>query len=278
VQNKCFKDQPMSKVIIEIILALCAIIVIIPLYMIVINSFKSSGEAAFFKLNFPSKWIFKNYRVVFDQGKILKGFFNSIIIAVISLVIINISASAAAFCIQRNNRRLTNSIYYLFVLGLVMPVAIVPTIKTLMIFQLHNTYQGMVLYYSAVLLPFTIFLMTGYIKSIPKELDESAIIDGSNYFILFFRIILPILQPVVITASLVIIINIWNDFLGPFYLLSDISKWTVTISVFNYIGKYGTNWGLVFADITAVITPIIILYFLLQEYIIEGMTAGAVKG
>ncbi len=268
----------LNGIILQFILGLLSLLVLVPLYMILVNSLKTYGEAAQMRLSLPTEWSFENYKVVFSQGNILGGYFNSILIGGFTVCAIIITGCLAAFVIQRRKGRLTNFIYYVFVAGLVIPVALVPTIKTLVGFHLHNTYLGMILYYSAILLPFTIFLLTGYLKTIPRELDESAIIDGSGYLRLFFTIIFPIMRPVIVTASLIIIINIWNDFIGPFYLLSDSDKWTVTVSVYNYVGKYGTNWSLVFADVIAVITPILVVYFLLQRHIVEGMTAGAIKG
>jgi raffinose/stachyose/melibiose transport system permease protein len=278
MNRKIKSNRQRNSIILQVILALLSFLVLIPLYMIIVNSIKNPAEAAKLGLSFPSEFHFENYLTVFEEGNVLGGYINSILISGCTLAIIIVSASLAAFVIQRRNSRLTNFLYYLFIIGLVIPVALVPTIKMLVGLHLHNTYLGMVMYYSAVLLPFTIFLFTGYLKTVPRELDESAIIDGCSYIKLFFFIIFPIIRPVVVTGSLIIIINIWNDFMGPFYLLSDSSKWTVTISVYNYIGKYGTNWNLVFADVTVVILPVLILYFFLQKYIVDGMTAGAIKG
>ncbi len=257
---------------------LLALIVIIPFYMIVVNALKDAGEAARFRLSLPTEFRFANFAEVFENGKIWSGYLNSALISVGALFVTNLFASLASFSMQRNGTRTTNALYYFFILGLVMPVSLIPTIKLMMELGIHNTYQGMILYYSAVLLPFTIFLMTGYLKTIPRELDEAGIIDGCGPLRLFFRIMLPLMQPVIVTSSLLTIISVWNDFMGPFYLLTDGSKWTVTVSVYNYVGKYSSDWNLIFADILIVIVPVLLLYFLLQEYIVEGMTAGAIKG
>lgn len=267
-----------NMIILQAALFLISLLVLIPLYMIVINSFKGYAEAAKLSLNFPKVWNFENYKTVFVEGNIVRGYLNSILIGSMTILVIVVCASLASFTLQRRNDKFTNAVYYIFITGLVIPVALVPTIKTMVSVGLHNTYIGMILYYSAVLLPFTVFLITGYLKTVPKELDESAIIDGCSFLMLFFKIIFPIIRPVIVTASLIIIINIWNDFMGPFYLLSDSDKWTVTVSVYNYVGKYGTKWSLVFADVAAVITPILVVYFFLQRYIVDGMTAGAIKG
>ncbi|WP_320128879.1 carbohydrate ABC transporter permease [uncultured Sphaerochaeta sp.] len=259
-------------------LMLLSLVVIVPLYMIVINSFKPLSEASRLGLGMPSQWNFDNYKSVFGEGNILQGYLNNLIIGGISIFQIVLFGSMAAYVLQRWSTKLTNFLYFFFVSGLVIPVAIVPTIKTLMDLHIHNTYRGMIAYYTAILLPFTIFLITSYIKTIPREMDESGLIDGCSYPGIFFKIIFPTITPVLITAGLISLINVWNDFMGPFYLLSDSSKWTVTISVYKYIGKYGTKWNLVFADVVAVITPILLIYFFLQKYIVSGMTAGAIKG
>ena len=266
------------RLVLELILFLLMLVVAIPFYMIVVDSFKSQRDAALFGLGLPAAFQLDNYAEVLANGGILTGYLNSILIATCSLAVVCLTAALAAFSIQRNGTRLTNFVYYLFVVGLVIPVAIVPTIRLMMSLRVHNTYPGMILYYSAVLLPFAVFLLTGYMRTLPRELDESASLDGCPPLRVFGVIVLPLMQPALVTACLLTIMTIWNDFLGPFYLLSDSSKWTVTVTVFAYIGKFNTNWGSVFADITVVIVPILVLYFLLQRYIVEGMTAGALKG
>jgi|HigsolmetaAR203D_1030402.scaffolds.fasta_scaffold01777_8 raffinose/stachyose/melibiose transport system permease protein len=267
-----------NRLILELCLLAWALVVLVPFYMILVNAFKDTGEAGRFGLGLPSEWKWDNFSVVFQKGKILRGYMNSALIAGCTLVLASLSAALASFSIQRNNRRFTNFIYYLFVLGLVIPVALIPTIKLMMSLHIHNTYPGMVMYYSAVLLPFSVFLLTGFLKTVTRELDDSAIIDGCGPIRMFAIVILPLLKPVMVTACLFIVMSVWNDFMGPFYLLSDSSKWTVTVSVFSYVNQFGTHWNLVFADILIVITPVLVFYFFLQEHIVEGMTAGAVKG
>ncbi|MFC5471552.1 carbohydrate ABC transporter permease [Cohnella suwonensis] len=264
--------------IVEILLLLMAAVVIVPFAMIALNALKDAGDAGKFHITLPRTWEWGNFATVFENAKIASGYANSAIISVGALLLTNLFASLAAFSIQRNDTRMNRLLYYLFIVGLVMPVSIVPTIRLLMNLSVHNTYQGMIFYYAAVLLPFTLFLMTGYLKSVPRELDESGVIDGCGPIRLFVSIIFPLMQPVLVTASLLTVVSVWNDFMGPFYLLTDGGKWTVTVSVYHYVGKYSSDWNLIFADIIVVIMPILLLYFLLQEFIVEGMTAGAMKG
>ncbi len=266
------------RVVIELVLLLLVLVVAIPFYMIVVDSFKNQREAAQFGLGLPSVAQLSNYADVLGSGGILTGYINSIIVAAFSLAVVSMTAALAAFSIQRNGTRFTNTIYYIFVVGLVIPVAIVPTIRLMMTLQVHNTYVGMILFYSAVLLPFAVFLSPVISGRFPGSSTSPRVSMGALRSAIFWTIVLPLMQPALVTACLLTIMTIWNDFLGPFYLLSDSSKWTVTVTVFAYIGKFNTNWGSVFADITIVIVPILLLYFLLQRYIVEGMTAGALKG
>ncbi len=271
-------SRKLSRIILETVLVLLAGAVFIPLLLILVNSFKDSREAALLNLALPTKFHLENYAYVIKKGNILRGFGNSILLSSMTVLTISITASMAAFLIQRSKEKIVKGMYYLFVVGLIMPVAIIPTIKLMMGLQVHNTYGGIVLYYTATLLPFSIFVLTGFMRSIPKELDESCLVDGCSYARLFFSIIFPLLKPAIVTVSIIVVLVVWNDFFGPFYLISDSKKWTVTLSIFNFANKFETNWALVFADIIIVISPVIILYIILQKHIIDGMTSGAIKG
>jgi raffinose/stachyose/melibiose transport system permease protein len=264
-------------VLMQIVAILFAAIVIIPFLMILINSFKGVREAALFQLSLPTEWVFSNYKTVLQQSRIVRGFTNSFIICSSVVVIDCLFGAMAAFLIQRRGRGLKH-LYTLFILGLILPVSIIPTIKLMMQMGIHNTYPGIILYYTATVLPFTVFLLTGFMKSIPREMDEAALVEGSSYFWLFFRIITPLITPALITVTIVVTVNVWNDFFGPFYLISDSRKWTIILQIFSFMSQYQTNWGLVFAFMVLVVSPILIVYLILQKHILAGLTAGSVKG
>lgn len=264
--------------LVELICILAAFIVMIPFLIILLNSFKDIREAALFGLSLPSEWVFTNYSRVFERADIVRGFKNSFLISGFTVFLIIICASTSAFIIQRRNSILTQRIFIMYIIGLIMPTAIVPTIQLMVDLNINGTYAAVIFYYVAVMLPFAIFLLVGFMKSIPRELDEAAIIDGCNYPRMFFQIIFPLLMPVLITVTIVVMINVWNDFTGPFYLITDTKKWTVVLLIYNFMSQYETDWGLVFAFMTIVISPILIIYILLQRYIIHGLTAGSVKG
>jgi raffinose/stachyose/melibiose transport system permease protein len=249
-----------------------------PFLVILINSVKGDRQSALFGLGLPTKFVFQNYVSVFQDSNIVRGFVNSFIICGFTLIFDNIFAAMAAFVIQRKRSFMYRASFLLIFLGLIVPVSIIPTIKLMMQLHVYNTYLGIVLYYTATVMPFSVFLLTGFMKSIPRELDESALIEGSSYLRLFVQIILPLLMTALITVTIVVTVAVWNDFYAPFYLLSDSTKWTIILSVFNFISKYQTNWGVVFAFMMLVISPILIVYFTLQRYIIDGLTAGSLKG
>lgn len=265
-------------IVLEMVAFALALIILIPFFMILVNSFKGIRESALFGLGLPSDWHFSNYKDVFDQGNILRGFKNSILISVLVVMTVNVFSSMAAFVIQRRDDKLMRGSFYLFIMGLIVPVSIIPTIKLMGDLHIKGTYFSLVMYYTAVLLPFAIFLLVGFMRSIPRELDEAALMEGAGYVRLYVQIIMPLLITVLVTVSIVVLVSVWNDFFGPFYLMTDSTKWTIVLQVFNFVTMFSTNWGVVFAFMVMVVSPVLIIYLFLQRFIIDGLTAGSVKG
>ncbi len=263
--------------LVEMLCLALAVAVVVPFLMIALNSLKGVREAALFGLSLPSKWMWSNYGKVLSESGILRGFANSIGLAAAVVLVDDVFAALAAFVIQRRRGAL-RFLYYLFFLGLIAPVAIVPTIRLMMDLRIHNTYPGIVLYYTATVLPFSVFVLTGFMKSLPRELDEAALMEGCGYARLFFRIIVPLIVSALVTVTIVVTTAVWDDFMGPFYLISDSRKWTIMLKIFSFMSQYETQWGLVFAFMMMVLAPVLIVYLALQRYIIEGLTAGSLKG
>ncbi len=258
--------------------AAVSLVILIPFAMILISSVKNARESALFSLSWPKEFVWKNYAVVLSKPAVLRGFLNTLFIGAVTVLLTDIFAAMAAFVIQRRPGRFSRAAYLVFFLGLIVPVSIIPTIRLMMGLGLHNTYQGIILYYIAVNLPFSIFLLTGFMKTIPKELDESALLEGCGYLRMFFQIVMPLLMTVIVTTTIVVSIAVWDDFFGSFYLVSDFKKWTIMISIYSFVSQYQTNWGVVFAFMMLVMAPMLIVYFSLQRYIIDGLTAGSLKG
>jgi raffinose/stachyose/melibiose transport system permease protein len=265
-------------VLLYIFLAAWALRVVVPFLMIFINSFKGMREAARFELTISASSTLDNYKTVLSKPFFLRGMMNSLIITASSVLLVNIVSSMSAFIIQRRAGKFSKFVYFLYFAGLVVPTSMIPTIKLMMQTHIHNTYIGIILFHTATSIPFSVFLLTGFMKSLPRELDEAALIEGCTYTRLFTQIIVPLLITPLITVTIVNTTGIWNDFNAPFYLISQSSKWPIVIGIFNFVTQYYTNWGLVFAFMIMVIVPVLVFYICLQKYIIGGLTAGSLKG
>ena len=164
------------------------------------------------------------------------------------------------------------------VLGMFIPVNYVTLTKIMQVTSLNNTWYGIVLLYTAMQIPFSVFLIFGFVSKIPSELDEAAILDGCTPIQLFIRIVFPMLKSAVITAGVLCFLNTWNEFIMPLYFLHSSEKWPMTLAIYNFFGQYEMSWNLICADVILTCLPVVILYVACQKYIVGGQTEGAVKG
>ncbi|WP_391574052.1 carbohydrate ABC transporter permease [Cohnella sp.] len=262
----------------EVFAWLLSLVILVPFLMVLLNSVKSVTEAATMNLSLPSEFLFSNYLEVLKDKRIYSSFSNSLFLSTAASLITLVVSAMAAFVISRNRTRLNMVVYSIFLLGLVAPMNYVTTMKVMQMLNIINTYTGAYLLYSAIFIPFTVFLYFGFIGSIPKELDESAVIDGCGGGRLFFQVIFPLLKPVTVTAIIINFLNCWNDFIIPLYFLNSSDKWGMIMVMYNYFSTYISSWNLVSAAMILNLLPIIVVYAIGQKYIISGMTAGAVKG
>lgn len=261
-----------------IIMWILSLVILVPVAMLLLNSVKSVTEAATMSLKLPTSFHFDNFVTVFKDGKIISSFFNSLLISSLTSVITIMTSSMAAFVMTRHRTKLNRYVYILFLLGLIVPMNYITTMKVMQGLHIINTFTGIILLYSATFIPFTVFLYYGFVSGIPKELDESAVIDGCGGRSLFFRIIFPLMKPVSVTALIINFLNCWNDFVLPLYFLNSSNKWGMIMTMYNYFSQYISSWNLVSAAMLINLVPILTVYVLGQKYIISGMTAGAVKG
>jgi raffinose/stachyose/melibiose transport system permease protein len=260
--------------------ALCillCVIVLVPFYVVVINAFKTKGEAARMNISLPKVWVFSNFAEVIDKGKLLQGFLNSLLYAGLSSALGVTLSAMAAFIICRKRTRLNSRLFYGILCGLFFPVNYVTLIQVLNFFRVNDTRLGVVLVYTSAMIPFCVFVVRNFVLTVPVEMDEAAVIDGAGPVRLFFQIAVPLLRPVLITCFLLQFMGIWSDFLTPLYIVSSSKLWPMNLAVYNFFGKYGSYWNLVFADILLTALPVVLLYLAGQRYIVGGMTAGAVK-
>lgn len=192
-----------------------------------------------------------------------------IIVAVVSL---------AAFVISRNMKGINRFLYYFIISGIAMPINNVSLMKVMQALHLINTRGGIILLYAAINIPLSLFLAYGFIDTIPREIDEAAVIDGCTPWQLFTQVIAPLLKPIVSTLFVLDFMAIWNDFTMPLYYLNNSQKWPMTLAVYNFFGAFQNSWNLVAADIMLTLLPVLIVFVLGQKYIVGGVSAGAVKG
>ena len=272
------KRNVLKKICIYLVLLVVSLFVMLPIYLIVVNSLKTEAESVVLNLAPPAIFQFSNYLKVIQKANIPRAMFNGLLVSVFSVITVVIVSSMASFLLARRLSKTTKFLYYLFVAGLIAPLPLIPTMRLLQSLNIINTYFGIICIFISVNIPFSIFLYSGFIKGIPRELDESAILDGCGPIRLFYQIIFPLLKPVVFTNIILVFMNVWNDFQYTLYFLGKSSMWNMPLTVYKFVGKYTNQWELVCADLVLTILPVILIYIFAQKYIISGMTAGAVKG
>jgi raffinose/stachyose/melibiose transport system permease protein len=267
-----------TSVLLNIIAAIGSLIVVIPIYVLFINSIKSPAESRSMSIAFPTEFHFENFLTVIEKGKLLSSFMNSFIYSACSVLLIVICVLFAAFVISRNTSRLNKAIYYFIIAGIAMPLNNVTLMKVLQVLKLMNSRPGIIFIYAAMNIPLSLFLAYGFIGTIPRELDEAALLEGCTPFQMFTRIIFPLLKPIASTLVVLNTMAVWNDFMMPLYYLNSSKKWPMTLAVYNFYGMFEKSWNLVSADIVLTILPVLIVFIAGQKYITGGISAGAVKG
>lgn len=271
-----------KKIVISIILNLLTLCIsltfILPLLVVVLNSFKNKAESNTMTLKLPTEWLFENFTVVIERGKLVMSFLNSFLYASVGAILIIFIIAAAGFVLARNRSKINKFIYYFMILGIALPINNVTLMQVMKFTNLVNTQIGIILIYVSINLPISLFIVYGFIRNIPVEIDEAAIIDGCSSRQLLFKIGIPLLSPVMVTIFVLNFMGIWNDFTMPLYYLNNSAKWPMTLAVYNFFGIFENQWNLVCADITLTILPVLIIFVLAQKYIVGGVSAGAVKG
>ena len=261
------------------ILAIFAcLIMVIPFYLIVTNSFKTKADASSMSAALPATVHLENFSTVISAGKLATSFFNSMLYASASTIIGTVFAAMGAFVLSRNRSRFNKFLYFFIIMGIALPVNYFTLTKVMQITSLINTRAGIIFLLAAGQIPFGIFLIYGFLETVPRELDEAAIMDGCRPLQLFFQIIIPMLTPVLVTDAVLSFLGAWSNFIMPLYYLNKTANWPMTLSVYNFFGQYQASWNLVSADILMTVLPVILVYLFAQRYILSGITAGAVKG
>nr|WP_244629685.1 carbohydrate ABC transporter permease [Martelella limonii] len=262
-------------------MVLAFIVFIIPFLFILVNAAKTAPEAARPSFALPAHW--QLWQNLIDVVKardymLLLAYFNSTVITVGAITLLVIFGAMVAYILQRRDSRVSRAVFGFVLAGLMIPPAVVPTIWVLQGLHLFKTLYGMVLIQFAYGLPFTILLFRAFIATIPRDLDEAALIDGAKPWQIFFRLILPLLKPVTVTVIVVQSISIFNDFTHPLYYLPGSENVTVQITLYNFQSQFNSAINLLFMNILLVTIPPLLVFVFFNRQIIAGMTAGAVKG
>ncbi len=279
--KKAGKDQRVWLVLRNIILLCGLILILFPLWLVLINSFKTLEEAGknFFAL--PSRLNFDNYLELFANSNYWIFLRNSLKITVISITLILILVPSVSYAIARNfNKKYYKTIYYYLLLGLFIPsqVVLLPVTKMMSKLNMLN-HGGLIILYAAFSLTQGVFLFVNYIRGLPYEIEESAQIDGCSVFQTYVRIVLPLVKPMISTLLIMDVLWIWNDFMLPLLILNRTQEiWTLPLFQYNFKTEYSFNYTMAFTAYLLAMLPMLIIYCMGQKYIVKGLTAGSVKG
>jgi raffinose/stachyose/melibiose transport system permease protein len=257
------------------------VVFVIPFAFIVLMAFKDRRQANLLDFSWPSGFhLWDNLVTVITTRNwmLVTAFINSTILTVTSVTLLVVFGAMVGFVLARRKTRWNPLVEFLILAGLMIPPAVVPTIWLLQGLKLFGTLHGMVLIEVAYNLPFTIILYRAFIATIPRDLDEAAIIDGARPLDVFFRVILPLLWPVTVTNIVVQSVGIFNDFTNPLYYLPGNANATVQLTLYNFQSQFNTSYNLLFTNIALITIPPLVVFLFFNRQIVAGMTAGAVKG
>jgi raffinose/stachyose/melibiose transport system permease protein len=265
----------------EILIIIVAIIFIYPVFLMFINSVKPFKEVIVDVIAFPSKLAFDNYIYVIDKMNYGRLFLNNVLITVIGVIGIIGFSSLTAFILDRRRTQYTRIAHTLIITPMLIPfqTIMITLLKVMNIINLSGSRVGLGIQYWGFGIPMATFIYCNFMQTIPKELDESAYIDGASTFRTFRSIIFPLLKSVTVTVIVLDVMWIWNDFLLPLLMVnsSELTK-TLVLSAYTFVGQFNTQWHYAMTAMVLAVVPSIIFFVLLQKYIVEGVVSGAVKG
>lgn len=262
-----------------VVLSFFAFVSIYPIFLMIASSFKTKQEITTHPLGLPSRFSLENYISVWQKVHFADYFVNSLTISAVSVLLILLVSSMAAFYVARYSFRWNGFLLFFFMLGLMLPMklAISPLYMMMLKLKLLDTHASLIIVYVAGHISFAVFVFYGFFRTLPKDLDQSARIDGCNDFQVYYKIVLPLMRPAIATVSIVDLIGIWNDFFYPLIFIKSTELGTIPLGMLTLFGEYDTDWNLLFCGLTLSSLPMILAFLFASRQFIEGMTAGAVK-
>lgn len=273
--------KTIKKILFFVILIAIALVYIYPVFLMYMNSFKPFGELIKDAIALPTKLEWENYTYVIDKIKYFKLFGNNVIITATGLIGIIFFSSAAAYMLDRRRCRYTKIAHLLIITPMLIPfqTIMITLLKAMNVIHLSGSKLGLGVQYWGFGIPMATFIFYNFMNTIPKELDESAKIDGASTTRTFFNIIFPLLKSVTVTVIVLDVMWIWNDFLLPLLMVNSSNDTkTLVLAAYTFIGQMNTKWHYAMTAMVLAVTPSIIIFILLQKHIVDGVVAGAVKG
>ena len=262
-------------------IVLSAIVFLVPFAFIVLTAGKTQQEASRLEFSWPTEWVFfENLRTVIETNDfiIIRAFVNSTILTIAAVAIMVVLGAMVGYVLQRRQSRWNGLINMLVLAGLIIPPAVVPTIWVLQGTGLYGSLAGLIAVHVAFGLSFCILLFKAFVGTIPRELDEAALIDGAGPIRLFFQVIFPLLRSTIVTVIVVQAVTVFNDFTYALYFLPGADGATVQLTLYNYQSQGLNQWNLLFMDVLLITIPPLIMFMFFNRQIVAGMTSGAIKG
>lgn len=275
------RSQRGFQITILIILCLGTVVAMAPMVYMAATAFKPNAYTPEFPPKFiPESPTLDNFKTAFASRNFGQAFFNSLGVAVTTSMLVTTLTAMMAYSFARFDFRGKNVIYYSILAMMMVPtmMLIIPQFILAKKLGLLNSLPGLVLVYTAGAMAFNMFLLRGFFETLPRELEESALIDGANHFTIFVRIMVPLARPALSTVAVFSFLGAWDEYIWALTVLTDLEKRTLPIAIANFRGQHASDWGLVFAASLTAVVPTILLFIFFQRYFVKGITAGALKG
>lgn len=260
----------------ELMMIAAAVVFLFPVYVLVVLSLKSPMEISEGGLGLPDELVTSNYGDAWSGATLGPAFLNSLVIAVTSLLLLIVVGSLVSYYLARTKSRLGYGMFILFLVGIVLPfqLAMVPLYRMMGDLELIGNPVSLIAFYVGLQLPLTVFLYTGFLRALPSDYGEAALIDGANHLQSFLKVTFPLLRPITGTVVILNVVFVWNDFLTPLLYLGGSPNETIPVVVYQFVGQYHSDWGLVSAAVVLATAPILLLFLFLQRYVIKGFASG----
>lgn len=269
-----------NEIVVFAVTFVIAVVFAFPIYFNIMSAFKSNGEIMRDAIAFPKGLYLESFKYLLTETQYPAAMLNSAILTFSSIIVMVLVIPMAAYAIERTNSKWTNGVFTYFLFGMMIPfqVYMIPLFKQLKMIGLFGTLTGPIFVYISGSVGFGVLLYTSFLKGIPREIEESAEIDGCTRTGIFWKIVFPLLGPV--TASMVVLqgLGIWNDFLMPMMVLPSGQAKTMIVELFYYVGEFSSRWDMIFAGTTMSLIPVLIAFLSLQKYFVKGVSSGAIKG